>query len=884
MILSGLVALGVAELGLIVAVVPGHDLRSLFFSPLRAGALLVALMALAAVSYTFTRYPGVALLALAIAAPFRIAMAIGSTHARLLLPFYAVLVAALFAMAWRLLRGTEPRPIARAFAVPSAILIGLYALSLLWAKDVHAGTIELGAFLFPFLALVVVVSNEPRPPWLMRALVVALVGEAMAFAAFGLWEEVTRHAFFSPYLEVANTYSNYFRTNSLFYDPNIYGRYLVLALAVLVVLMWRRRLAFPAAAALIAFLWLGLYYAYSLSSLVSLFLVALGVTLVLGGRRTRRAIAVTAASMAIVGAGLLAVNAQGHSLRSVTSGRSHLASVTFDVFRSNPLVGVGVGSQPLASQRVSDSGGAAKKDASHTTPLTVAAELGAAGVFAYLAWLAGAFATLREAWRRDSTIGLALAAVFGVLFTHSLSYSGFFEDPVTWGGLALAAALTLSPGAAGGAGAGDRGGKAGRLPGWVRRKIFLIPALSGAVFVLAGVGISLALHYHAPGLGGSVTALTGVTVERPKPQRHPLKRHPTVPAATSELCWDSFGGDPARTLARPKVNLGRPQKIVWSRGLHDLMEYPPTFCGGYLYANLERGRTVAIDAATGRVLWSRKAPGYTASSPAIAGPLLFVSSHGGTVAALRRSDGGLLWELKASAPVESSPVVVAGVVYVGASDGRLYALRASNGKPLWIYNTGGRISASPSVVGDRVCITTYSGVIECLSRGDGRRIWAVEPRRDFLRYESFYASPSSDGQRIFTVARSGNVYALSVQSGRTLWTYPLGAEAYGTPSIANGRVFVADLSGNLHAFRTTTGALLWRLHVSGRILGPSLVVGNLVFFSTLEGDTYAARTVDGRIVWHIGLGKYAPGIATNLHYYLSLNGRLYSFLGQHSKS
>ena len=68
--------------------------------------------------------------------------------------------------------------------------------------------------------------------------------------------------------------------------------------------------------------------------------------------------------------------------------------------------------------------------------------------------------------------------------------------------------------------------------------------------------------------------------------------------------------------------------------------------------------------------------------------------------------------------------------------------------------------------------------------------------------------------------------------------------------------------------------------MSGRVLGPTLVVGDLVFFSTLEQDTYAARVSDGSIVWHIGLGKYAPGIATERRYFFSLNGRLSAYEGR----
>jgi putative inorganic carbon (HCO3(-)) transporter len=439
-VLSGLGLLAAAEVWMAFALVPGRDLKLLVTSPTRAGALVGAGLVVLGIAFLFTRYAGVAPLVLLVAAPFRIGVSLGSQDARLLLPLYGVLAAATLALAWRLFRNGPARRIERSLAVPSAALICLYALSLLWAKDVRAGSIELAAFLFPFLALVAVIVHEPSRSWLPRALAFVLVGEAVAFAAFGLWEEATHRVYFSPSLEWANAYNGYFRTNSLFYDPNIYGRHLALALSLLVVLMWQRRRLFALTAALIAFLWVGLYYSYSQSSLVALFAAVVGITLVVTGRRTRRAIVICVAALALAGVGLAAVGVQGHSLRNLTSGRSHLVSVTFDVFRSHPVVGVGVGSQPLAARKESASRASVKKDTSHTTPLTVAAELGILGLVAYLAWLAGAYVTLRKVWKRDATTGLSLAAIFAVLFVHSLSYSGFFEDPITWAVLALAAA------------------------------------------------------------------------------------------------------------------------------------------------------------------------------------------------------------------------------------------------------------------------------------------------------------------------------------------------------------------------------------------------------------------------------------------------------------
>jgi hypothetical protein len=74
------------------------------------------------------------------------------------------------------------------------------------------------------------------------------------------------------------------------------------------------------------------------------------------------------------------------------------------------------------------------------TPLTVAAELGLLGLAAYAGFLLGALRAAFLAMRRDRALGLSLLAVFTILLVHSLAYSGFFEDPLTWGVLGLAAA------------------------------------------------------------------------------------------------------------------------------------------------------------------------------------------------------------------------------------------------------------------------------------------------------------------------------------------------------------------------------------------------------------------------------------------------------------
>ena len=86
---------------------------------------------------------------------------------------------------------------------------------------------------------------------------------------------------------------------------------------------------------------------------------------------------------------------------------------------------------------------------SHTTPLTVAAELGILGLLAYLLLMAGSIVTLDRVRRVDEALGVGLAVVFLSLFVHALFYGGFFEDPIAWLVLGIAGAVLVSARAAG---------------------------------------------------------------------------------------------------------------------------------------------------------------------------------------------------------------------------------------------------------------------------------------------------------------------------------------------------------------------------------------------------------------------------------------------------
>ncbi len=154
---------------------------------------------------------------------------------------------------------------------------------------------------------------------------------------------------------------------------------------------------------------------------------------------------VGAAACVLGGAAFVAATAVSDSARKATSGRTRLARVTWVVFTNHPLVGVGIGGQPQASKEEAKTQLSATRDRSHTTPLTVAAELGIVGFLVYAALMAAAIRLLSLVTKQRRALGLGASAVFLALFVHSLFYAGFFEDPIVWGVLGVAGWYLLAP-------------------------------------------------------------------------------------------------------------------------------------------------------------------------------------------------------------------------------------------------------------------------------------------------------------------------------------------------------------------------------------------------------------------------------------------------------
>ncbi len=436
---AGLVAWGAGCLVLAVYLAPhGHH-------RLLAAAAVVGAVAAAAGTWVALRVPWLLAVAVLACIPARIPVHVGSTQANLLLPMYAVVGVAALALAWELY-GEQPRSRELGpLAWPLAAFVGWEGLSVLWTKDVRQGAIELLFYVLPFGLLAVSLARLPwRRTWVL-ALYAQLALMGLVFAVIGILQYESRTVFWNPKVKVDNAYAPvgwFYRVNSVFYDPSIYGRFLVIAiLASLAIVLSRRAEPLWATVVLLVLgiTWAGLLPSFSQSSFVAL-IAAVVLAAVLTWRR--RSLWLIAIGIGILVGATLTSPAVRHkaSLSHVTSGRSTLVSKGVRLALRHPVLGVGVGGFKRAYGQLAHlRGKEPKAAASHTTPVTVAAETGFVGLalFAWLLVVAFGLAFRRLGRSFDGSARLAFGLALAAIAVHSLFYNDLLEDPTFWALLAL---------------------------------------------------------------------------------------------------------------------------------------------------------------------------------------------------------------------------------------------------------------------------------------------------------------------------------------------------------------------------------------------------------------------------------------------------------------
>jgi hypothetical protein len=426
-----LAGLGFAALGacMLAASFAPHDYAEAVGGSL--GALAVAALLAAA----FQREPWLMpLLALA-CIPIRI----GALGHQLLVPLYVVVLAAAMQMAWQIAHGDGRTRELRAITWPLALYIAWVGLSLGWTQDAHEGAVEVLAFYLPFAVLALAVARLPWKRLGLWSLYAELTIMALVFSVVGFYQYETRNVFENPKVIYSNAYAAFFRVNSVFWDPSVYGRFLVVAMipSVVFIVSGRfRRVAWIAAAALLV-IWFGLLISFSQSSFSALIVAVICIAFV--AWRWKALFAVGLAVVVLGGIGIaqptVRRSLEHHTksgLNGASSGRYNLVANGIRIAVAHPVRGVGVGGFKHAyARRVQRLHGKKnlKTAASHDTPVTVAAETGLVG-FALFVWLLVACGT--DVLRTKRLVPLAAGLSVAAILVHSLFYNDFFEDPTTW--------------------------------------------------------------------------------------------------------------------------------------------------------------------------------------------------------------------------------------------------------------------------------------------------------------------------------------------------------------------------------------------------------------------------------------------------------------------
>ena len=426
-------------------------------------AVVVALVGLAlvvALAVVISRRPWLVAPLAVVTLPFRIPISAGGTTSNLLVPLYVVVGAGALAAIVPTWRGGDPAtaPPANGDAPAAgrlpgrswlerllALYVALYAIQAIYSPAFETALQQMVFFYVPFALLFCLLRELRWTRRLLRTCLILVAGLAVLFATVGFVEYATKTLFLNPKLIAENNVHTYFAINSVFFDADIFGRFLALVMIMLaaVLIYGRRQREQVIVVIVLAVLWAGLVLTLSRSSLAAL-LVGLGI---LGAMRWKaKPILIVACAVLALGSAALAVSPKtfglNQGLNGASSGRAGLVSGGIQLFGDRPLWGYGSGSFETEYRRLHPAT-SATLSASHTIAITIAAEQGLIGELAYLALVITAGVMLVRG-ARVSPARAAIAAAFLALVFHTELYADFLEDPIAWTLLGIGLALAYA--------------------------------------------------------------------------------------------------------------------------------------------------------------------------------------------------------------------------------------------------------------------------------------------------------------------------------------------------------------------------------------------------------------------------------------------------------
>jgi outer membrane protein assembly factor BamB len=341
--------------------------------------------------------------------------------------------------------------------------------------------------------------------------------------------------------------------------------------------------------------------------------------------------------------------------------------------------------------------------------------------------------------------------------------------------------------------------------------------------------------------------------------------------------WPRFGYDRARTRFLAAKGIKPPFKRIWKYGARPLLEFPPIFVNGRLYALDNSGHAFSLDADTGKVLWKRRLAQLNASAPVYAHRRVFVANLvPGQVLALNAKNGKTEWKKELGTRTESSPLVVKRRVIFGDESGVLHAVDRRNGHSLWTAQLNGAIKAAPAYHHGILYVGDYGGTMNAVNVRTGKIKWQSSSQGlSFGRDGPFYSTPAVAFGRVYSGNNDGRVYSFEAKDGDLAWSHSTGGYVYSGPAVANTpntdpTVYIGSYDGNLYAIDAKTGDSRWTQSAGGRVIGSVSAVGNIVYVAEFDDTTTTGFAMkNGRKVWEYGTGAYMPVISDGQRIYLT---------------
>jgi len=339
-----------------------------------------------------------------------------------------------------------------------------------------------------------------------------------------------------------------------------------------------------------------------------------------------------------------------------------------------------------------------------------------------------------------------------------------------------------------------------------------------------------------------------------------------------DLQWPLYGATRARTQAPADIRLRPPFRLIWSRGLGHLIEFPAVVWNGFAYIGSQYGTVQAVSMRSGKIAWRHNTPGAPrmASSPAVDGDKIVYHTMGGQVYVLDRTNGHLKWSWNAGSAIESSPVVVHGIDFFGTAGGAMYALDLRRHRLRWKRFLGAKITSSAAIAGKRLFIGDYAG-----------RLWALSPASGSTRWigtvnGKIYGTPAVSHGRVFVPSSTGNSLTAFSTSGRYLWRDTAGYYVYSSPAVARGVVCFGSYDGWFYGASVGSGRILWRVPTGGPISGAAVIVDGVAYVGSFSHRIIGVNVRTGSRVLTFPHGQYVPVSGNGMRLLLNGFSRIYA--------